>query len=322
MSKIITFIFALVLAVAACVVSASKSYNYDPAIAMEALFYCKIAYCPGSAIQAWTCDACSLHSGFQLNAVYQNPSLQSQAYSGYNPNTNRIVVAFRGSSNIQNWIDDLTFEKVPCQYCGSACPNCEVHEGFQTEWLGYATPILRDVQALMNQYPTASILIAGHSLGASCVVHCAAHMTLKFGTAIDIVPYGFGTPRVGNTAFSEFVSSQTGSRTQRIVHKKDPVPHVPPMDFGFLHSPHESWYNVGGTTSWMDCNDYPGHEDPNCSDSIIPIDILDHLEYLGHSTECNLNAAPTPMNISRGTLHKLRKWAMKDKIAAKQNNKK
>lgn len=40
----------------------------------------------------------------------------------------------------------------------------------------------------------------------------------------------------------------------RVVHNKDPVPHLPPYDFGFIHPANEIFYNEA-FTSYVVCND-------------------------------------------------------------------
>lgn len=45
----------------------------------------------------------------------------------YNWNSNEIIVSFRGSANIQNWITDLNFGMM--KYPGSNT-NAQVHSGF------------------------------------------------------------------------------------------------------------------------------------------------------------------------------------------------
>lgn len=50
--------------------------------------------------------------------------------------------------------------------------------------------------------------------------------------------YTFGSPRVGDTTFSKWFDQYTKiSNRYRITHGRDPVPHLPPLDFGFLHHP-------------------------------------------------------------------------------------
>jgi hypothetical protein len=147
--------------------------------------------------------------------------------------------------------------------------------------------MLRDVQVLVNAHAGSPILVTGHSLGAAVSVHAAVDIMNKITGVSSLELYNFGDPRVGDPAFASWVTTILPDGKQfRVTHAADPVPHLPPMHFGFLHAPHELWYNNNGDASWSDCNDSPSAEDPNCSDSTIPIDISDHLLYLGICTDC------------------------------------
>jgi hypothetical protein len=54
---------------------------------------------------SWDCDTCD--SGIVLKAVIEvNGAL---ALVGYDKNQDALFVAYRGSSNIQNWIDNVKF---------------------------------------------------------------------------------------------------------------------------------------------------------------------------------------------------------------------
>jgi hypothetical protein len=50
----------------------------------------------------------------------------TQAYSAYDSVNDRIVVSFRGSWNVPNWVENLDTLKTDYQYC----PGCQVHMGF------------------------------------------------------------------------------------------------------------------------------------------------------------------------------------------------
>lgn len=52
------------------------------------------------------------------------------AYVGYNAKTDEIVVAFRGSADIQNWVTNLEFAQ--CPYPG--VNGAKVHHGFYTAY--------------------------------------------------------------------------------------------------------------------------------------------------------------------------------------------
>ena len=69
-------------------------------------------------------------------------------------------------------------------------------------------------------------------------------------------------PRVGDENFEKwFVSVVPGMF--RVVHHKDPVPHLPPQNWGFHHMPYEVFY-VDDYNEYTLCS-FEG-EDPSCSD--------------------------------------------------------
>lgn len=276
--------FAMLLAAVLLLLPLAASAQYSPTVAMSSLYYCKTSYCNSQDIQSWDCGStCNFHPGFKVQGVYRNSSVDSQGYSGLS-STGDIVVAFRGSYNIKNWIADLDFTKVSYP----SCSGCEVHKGFYEVYLSMCTGMLADVQTLMNANPGAKIHVTGHSLGAAVAVHAAVDMLAKISGVGALELYTFGEPRVGNPTFAAWVPTVLPQGKQfRVTHEADPVPHVPPEVFGFLHAPHELWYDNDGSTSWKDCQDSPTAEDDSCSDSTIPIDIDDHLLYLGLCTECS-----------------------------------
>ena len=282
-------VLAGLLLVAACFVAPANA-QYDPNQAFSALYYSKIAYCDASVISDWSCVPCQQYQPSITSQSVFSGDYETQAYTAYNTQTNQIVVAFRGSSNIPNWVADLTFAKVA--YPG--CSGCEVHEGFYNAWQGLSSSIINSVQSLATANPTANFFVTGHSLGAAIALHCAVTIAQTFPRPVTL--YNFGEPRVGNQPFAQFASSVLATGQQyRVTHASDPVPHVPPMAFGFLHTPHELWYNNNGGTNYQDCNDSASAEDPNCSDSTIPIAISDHLLYLGICTECTCSSDPAPV---------------------------
>jgi len=284
LSSCLLLVMIVAMSIATIFTEAGYNYQYSETTAMQSLEYAKIAYCPSGNIRSWTCAACPLHPNFKLFQVYDNQSLDSQAYSGYDPDTNRIVVAFRGSYNIRNWISDFTFVKVPYPLCS----GCEIHKGFYEEYQSYAPQMLADIAKMNGMYPDAELFCSGHSLGAAVSTIFAGELAYRYGSA-RVSEYSFGTPRIGNLAYSLFVSNVTNLKTQRVTHKRDPVPHLPLKDMNFLHSTHETWYDNDLSTGFTYCDDYPGYEYPKCSDSVFAVDVDDHLLYLGRSTECNTN---------------------------------
>jgi hypothetical protein len=326
MSKIFSLLTVAVLAIVAlfAIGANATNYNFQLDIALRGIKYAKISYCHGSDIRSWTCPACPLHPNFKVFNVYNNASLESQAYSGYDSTNNEIVVAFRGSQNLINWITDFTFSWIDYPYCS----GCQVHKGFWEEWQSYEVPIINDVRAMLAKYPGASIGCYSHSLGAAVNLHAVATFN-RLQLAPVINEYSFGTPRTGNVQWSEWVALMARTsqgRTQRIVNKADPVPHLPLLSMGpWLHTPHETWAKEGGTSPLVDCNDYPGHEDPDCSDSIIIPNPEDHLHYLGFHTECEMTEGSTPktkLNLTPEARAKLNKMFRKEHMNSLSKKKK
>lgn len=74
-----------------------------------------------------------------------------------------IVVAFRGSSTIRNWIADFDFVLVPYEYCD----GCYVHDGFKESWDQIKTYALSYLESAFTTYPDYTLTVTGHSLGAA-----------------------------------------------------------------------------------------------------------------------------------------------------------
>ncbi|CAN0097328.1 unnamed protein product, partial [Hapterophycus canaliculatus] len=86
--------------------------------------------------------------------------------------------------------------------------------------------------------------------------------------------------KVGNEAFATFSVSH-GVPIYRVVHHRDPVPHVPFEAWGYRHPPTEVFFDAD-QTSYVVCNDTG--EDLSCSDQFWVISgamhVSDHLWYL------------------------------------------
>lgn len=63
--------------------------------------------------------------------------------------------------------------------------------------------MLTEVSTLLKKYPSASILVTGHSHGAALATHAALDIKLEIANA-DVKLYNFGSPRIGNEKFAKF----------------------------------------------------------------------------------------------------------------------
>ena len=219
-------------------------------------------------------------SGFTYKETLYDIKTDLQGYIGILPTTKSIYVVIRGSSSVMNWLDDFEVRLVPYETFPEC--NCNVHNGFYRSALGVVDKMLTSVKALRLQYPGYSVVVTGHSYGASCGQLLAMEL-VKVG--INVKVYDYGQPRVGDAKYAAFVNSKI-TEYYRTTHNKDIVPHVPPIEgFGYQHSCKEIFEDATGklrTCSATNC------EDPTCADqfSLVQTNGDDHSYYLGHRVSC------------------------------------
>lgn len=186
-----------------------------------------IAYESIASINAWNCGRCGKYPLLNVKA-FSNTTGDIQGFTGYSSNLKGIIVAFRGSSNIQNWIINLSFNQIAY----SRCTNCKVHNGFHTGWNTVKATVHSHIQSLMALHRDSKIYITGHSLGGALAVISAPEIKEAFGNITEVLT--FGQPRVGNSEFAAWYASV--ATLNRVVHYGDLVPHVPPQANGYVHS--------------------------------------------------------------------------------------
>jgi hypothetical protein len=219
-------------------------------------------------------------SGFVYKDTLYDVKTDLQGYTGILPSTKSIYVVFRGSSSIMNWLADLEVRLV--SYTTFPDCACEVHNGFYKSALGVRNKTISSVKILQKAYPTYSVVVTGHSYGAS-VGQLIAMELVKEGIKVKL--YDYGQPRVGDSKYAGFVNTQI-DEYWRTTHNKDIVPHVPPIQgFGYLHSCREVFEDENGNLSVCseaDC------EDPKCANqfSLKETNVDDHSYYLQHRVSC------------------------------------
>ncbi|GJN85235.1 lipase [Purpureocillium lilacinum] len=230
-----------------------------------------------------------------------------------------IVLALRGSNNLRNFITDLLFAWQSCDLVS----ECKVHTGFAKAWEEIADAATRGINAARSSHRDYKVVIAGHSLGGAVATLAGAYLRRQ-GIAADV--YTFGSPRVGNDHFANWMTSQPGGQW-RVTHRDDPVPRLPPIFFGYRHISPEYWL-AGGA---MDQNDYPisdvrfcdGIANTGCNGGTFGLNIISHLHYLGETAGC----APFPINwkrdhqdVSNEELEqRLNEWSQKDQDFVNHN---
>lgn len=136
-----------------------------------------------------------------------------------------IIVAFRGSHSIRNWITDFVVLPVP-----DFCLGCTTELGIWTAWGLVKDQVMANVTEASKQHPDYNIVVTGHSLGGALATLSAADIR---DSGHNATLYAFASPRVGNKLLADHITAQ--GNNNRFTHAQDPVPHLPPSILGFEH---------------------------------------------------------------------------------------
>lgn len=263
------FLFSFIFGVT---MNVSVAYNTD--MATHCVELAQASYSSISDLDSWTCKTCD--QNVELDYVVEESGVR--ALQGYDSYSESLFIAFRGSANIQNWIDNIQISKIT-PYNDT---SIGVSKGFYKAYNSIKPELFDNLVNLVDKYNTRRILITGHSLGAALATIMAYDIATMFPTYELSYVINFGSPRVGNTAFAKSFNGYSSSFTHyRITHYYDIVPHVPEEFLGYEHVSDEIWYNEENTV-FIICNDAT-EEDNSCSNSCSPTHCTstsDHLDYL------------------------------------------
>ena len=148
-----------------------------------------------------------------------NRSTSFQAFVG--SNEKYIIVSFAGTSDIVDYLTDVTFASKP--EIVSGIPG-RVHTGFVNVLEKSWTQIL----ALVKEHSSSGqpVILTGHSLGGAQAVLTATRLAVM-GYPVDSL-YIYAVPRVGDEAYARFVTRLFPNRIFRFVNNEDLVPRLPP----------------------------------------------------------------------------------------------
>jgi len=256
--------------------------KYDPILAKYYVNVVQSTYCISNYTN-WNCITCD--KSIIPEYIVEHKGIR--AIQGYDTKTNTIFTAFRGSSNIQNWIDNIQISKIS-PYNDE---TISVEKGFYTAYTYIKLELFKNLDILCEKYSTNELIIAGHSLGGALATLTSYNIMCDYSKYNIVSIFTFGSPRVGNKYFVESFNHYNIS-SYRITHYHDVVPHLPEEFIGYLHVPNEIWYNEDNSY-YNKCYDYNIQEDNKCSNTCSPLQctsIQDHLYYLnvslGNDQEC------------------------------------
>jgi len=143
-----------------------------------------------------------------------------------------IVVAFRGTTSINDWVTDL---KVKLVRSAVGCIHCGFNEALDWIWGDLKKSILdfRDKEQ--------SIWITGHSLGGALATLTVDRLTEDSVKVNGL--YTFGQPKVGDKLFCYNFDYKMKGCAFRFVHDEDGVPKVPTFIQGYQHIGTECFFD-------------------------------------------------------------------------------
>ena len=152
-----------------------------------------------------------------------------------------IVIAFKGTASIRNWITDAEFERTAL-ISGMYGSVSRVHKGFEAAFSSILQPLIEALGGcgIFNAIHCKPLFITGHSLGGALAVLAALELQRNGFRILQV--YTFGQPRVGNADFKSLYETRAGlgAKTFRLVFQEDVVPRIP-----HLPAWHDPYRHVG-----------------------------------------------------------------------------
>ncbi|KAK9078333.1 hypothetical protein SSX86_002390 [Deinandra increscens subsp. villosa] len=175
-----------------------------------------------------------------------------------------IVVAWRGTVETLEWINDLKFDKVSAPDLFKGDEHVKIQRGWHSIYTT-ADPkssfnkscardqVLEEVRRLIELYKNedVSVTVVGHSMGGALATLNAVDIVVNgynkptdpSRDAVLVTAFVFASPRVGNSNFKQIFSSCENIRVLRVENAHDVVPHYPlklqlmcfPMNIGYSH---------------------------------------------------------------------------------------
>lgn len=176
-----------------------------------------------------------LEQGFRSEFITSGPKdSDTQLFVGHSGTA--IVIAFRGTANIIDWMTDAKIGFVDI-------PHGKVHRGFNDALDSVWTELIEALNQM--QVYAQSLWITGHSLGGTLATLAAARLSLDMHKPINGI-YTFGQPRVGDRQFSREVDNELKPRYFRFVNNNDIVTRIPTRLGTYKHVGTVRFFDAGG----------------------------------------------------------------------------
>ncbi|PWY73008.1 mono and diacylglycerol lipase [Aspergillus heteromorphus CBS 117.55] len=206
--------------------------SFDFWVQYAAASYCEPNYVgkAGSKLTCWAKNCPSVEeSETSIMMDFSNTTnTDTSGYLAIDVTHKAIVLAFRGSYSVRNWLADATFIYTN----PNLCSGCEAELGFWSSWINVRANITTALAETVTQYPDYSLVVVGHSLGAAVATLAAADLREQGYVA---TLYAFASPRVANPTLAKYITNQNKGANFRFTHTTDPVPNLPLQLMGYAH---------------------------------------------------------------------------------------
>ncbi|KAH9245818.1 hypothetical protein BSLG_004082 [Batrachochytrium salamandrivorans] len=158
-------------------------------------------------------------------------------------NTETIIVAFRGSVFLSDWVTNFKFSIAVTAGTlfkskdRSAPRNVLIHSGYRRAYLRIRKQLRFSLKAIVSLFPAYQIVFTGHSMGGGLASIAAMDAAVDFGPpkTPSMHIYTYGMPRVGNSVWANWVNSISFGSVYRVARWNDPIPRIPQMFLGYRH---------------------------------------------------------------------------------------
>ncbi|KAJ9051897.1 hypothetical protein DSO57_1039475 [Entomophthora muscae] len=219
-------------------------------------------FCPAEKIAGRDCICKQTYPHVEY---IEDKGTQTLVVVAINAKYNQIVVSYRITDNIQNWIDNINLQ---FNDVAEMPRGVRVHRGIYSDFMGTYNQVQDSVNALLDnpQYKDHALFITGFSLGAGIAqVSVPSWYNLlrsrREPRRIEVISYS--NPRVGNRAFADYLESLNIPIT-RYTNQNDLVSFLPGRKQGYVHAGVEVYGSrVNGQYILRQCSqEYD--EDPTC----------------------------------------------------------
>ena len=145
--------------------------QYDQDLTLHLLRYAYATYDDAvSELESWSCGLCCDNTNKLLD-IQLTESEQLLALTGYDESIDAIIIAFRGSDNLCNWLC-VDFDPYPTDYTLPIDPATEIGRvaaGFYEGWRNdLKANVVSNITSLIDEYISNTtdcrIYLTGHSL--------------------------------------------------------------------------------------------------------------------------------------------------------------